>query len=76
MLITPEMGEKKTRLGKLAKRAGLDELEGNMYLMMYLLECDETSPFFPYCDALPKLQDSTHFPAFWDEKEREEDNET
>eukprot|EP00938_MAST-03A_sp_MAST-3A-sp1_P007135 g7135.t1 len=74
MLITPEMGETKTRLGKLAKRVGLDELEGNMYLMMYLLESrrDEGSPFFPYCDALPKLEDSKHFPAFWDEKEREE----
>ena len=72
-LITPEMGMN-CRLGQIAKDMGLDELDGNMYLMMYLLEArqDAESEFFPYVSALPTPENSTHFPAFWDEMERQE----
>lgn len=71
-LITPEMGEA-TRLGQCARAAGLDDLNGNLYLALYILEDrhDRSSFFRPYYDILPSRASCGHFPVFWSDRELE-----
>eukprot|EP00939_MAST-03C_sp_MAST-3C-sp1_P000037 g37.t1 len=71
-LITPAMGAD-TPLGKIAKEIGMNDLNGNLFLALYILQDRHCAESFhaPYYDALPSTYQMASFPAFWSEAERE-----